>query len=174
MGRIIINNIIRFVILIVLQVALFKNMGYYNLATPFPYILFLFLLPIGIPNLLLYSIAFLTGLIVDSFYDTIGIHAAACVAFVWFRIFFHKITLEADVMNSFETPTWSEMGFKWYSTYILFGTLAHHLVLYLVEVFSFQNILYTLASVGLSSVFTIVVIFIIGVLTYKRKSRLGN
>ncbi|TJZ62782.1 rod shape-determining protein MreD [Sphingobacterium olei] len=174
MGRIIINNIIRFVVLIVLQVALFKNIGYYNLATPFPYILFLFLLPIGIPNLLLYSVAFLTGLTVDAFYDTIGIHAAACVAFVWFRIFFHKITLEADLRNSFETPTWSEMGFKWYSTYILFGTLAHHLVLYLVEVFSFQNILYTLASVGLSSVFTITVIFIIGVLTYKRKSRLGN
>ncbi|WP_231389964.1 rod shape-determining protein MreD [Sphingobacterium pedocola] len=161
-------------ILIVLQIALFKNMGYYSLATPFPYILILFLLPIGTSNLLLYIFAFLTGLTIDAFYDTIGVHAAACVALIWFRIFFHKITLETDVINSFETPTWSEMGFKWYSTYVLLGTLVHHLVLYIVEVFSFQNILYTLASVGLSSIFTIVIIFIIGVLTYKRRSRLGN
>lgn len=174
MSKVIIGNIIRFVVLVILQVSLFKNMGYYSLATPFPYILILFLLPIGIPNLLLYLLALCTGLSIDAFYDSIGVHAAACVALAWFRIFFHKITLEVDVVNSYGTPAWSEMGFKWFSTYVLLGTLVHHIVLYIVEIFSFDNFLFTLGSIGLSSIFTIILIYIIGILTYKRKSRLSN
>ncbi|ULT22914.1 hypothetical protein KUH03_27050 [Sphingobacterium sp. E70] len=55
-----------------MQVFLFQNIGYYNLVAAFPYVLFIFLLPTGTPNFLVYLIAFLTGLTVDSFYDTLG------------------------------------------------------------------------------------------------------
>lgn len=174
MARVIIFNIIRFVLLIILQVAVFKNIGYYNIATLFPYILIILLLPTGISNLLLFVLAFLTGLTVDAFYDSMGVHAAACVALAWFRIFFHKITLEVDEQDSFNTPSWGNMGFKWFSTYMVLGTLIHHLVLFFVEVFSFKNFLYTVASTFFSSLFTIVVILIISLVTYSRKSRLIN
>ncbi|SKB60817.1 hypothetical protein SAMN05660841_01465 [Sphingobacterium nematocida] len=174
MARVIIFNIIRFLILIVLQVAVFKNIGYYNVAALFPYILIILLLPTGISNFFLFLLAFLTGLTVDAFYDSMGVHAAACIALAWFRIFFHKITLEIDEQGSFQTPSWGNMGFKWFSTYLLLGTLIHHLTLFLIEVFSFQNILYTLASILFSSLFTVVVILIISLITYNRKSRLIN
>lgn len=174
MNNNLIPNILRFLILILIQVGLFKNMGYYNLATPFPYILFLLLLPIGIPNLMLFVIAFLTGLSVDAFYDSMGVHAAACVALAWFRIFFHRITLDVDDQESFHTPSWGNMGFKWFGTYVVLSTLVHHLVLFFVEVFSFKNFLNTLASIVLSSIFTIVLILIISIITYRRKSRLAN
>lgn len=174
MAKTIIYNIVRFVLLIFLQVALLKNIGYYNIAAAFPYILVIFLLPIGLPNLLLFILAFLTGLTVDAFYDSIGVHAAACVALAWFRIFFHNITLEVEDQDSFNTPNWGNMKFKWYSTYIILGTLIHHIALFLVEVFSFQNILYTVGSIILSSIFTIIVIFIISLLTYSGKNRIGN
>ncbi|MBE8715369.1 rod shape-determining protein MreD [Sphingobacterium hungaricum] len=172
MGRILIYNGIRFVVLILLQVVLFKNIGYYNLTSSFPYILFIFLLPIGISNFLLFLIAFLTGLTVDAFYDSIGVHAAACVALAWFRIFFKRITLEIEVRESFDTPTWDEMGFKWFSSYIFFGCLIHHFVLFMVEAFSFKNFHYTLLSTLLSSIFTFLIILLISLLFYKRKSRL--
>lgn len=172
MGKIIIFNIIRFIVLIILQVAVLKNIGYYNLAVTFPYILIILLLPIGISNLTLYVLAFLTGLCVDAFYDSIGIHAAACVALAWFRIFFHKITIELDDQESFNTPSWGNMGFKWFSTYILFGTLIHHFILFFIEAFSFHNILQILLSIILSSLISILVIFIISLLTYQKKSRI--
>ncbi|GAA4136424.1 rod shape-determining protein MreD [Sphingobacterium kyonggiense] len=175
MGRVIIFNLLRFVALIALQVVLFKNIGYYNLATPFPYILIILLLPINIPNFILFVLAFATGLTVDAFYDSIGVHAAACVALAWFRLFFFKITLDVDVQNSFETPSLGIMGSKWFLTYAAIGTLVHHIVLFHVEYFSFSNYLSTLFSILLSSIFTILLTLLISLLIYKRKSRLlGN
>lgn len=174
MAKIIIFNIIRFILLVILQVALLKNTGYYNIATPFPYILCILMLPMGISNIVLYVLALITGLTIDAFYDSMGVHAAACVALAYFRIFFLNITLEVDQRDSFHTPSWGNMKFKWFSTYILLATLVQHVVLFIIEVFSFQNILQTLISALLSSVFTIAIIFVISLLTYSSKNKLSN
>lgn len=174
MAKIIAYNLIRFILLIILQVALLKNIGYYNIAIPLPYILFILLLPLGTPNFLLFLISLLTGLTVDAFYDSIGVHAAACVALALFRIFFLNITLEVDQRESFITPSWGNMKFKWFSTYIVLATLVQHIVLFIIEVFSFQNMLYTLASALLSSVFTITIIFVMSLVTYSGRNKLTS
>lgn len=171
MTKVLIYNSARFVLLLFLQIALLKNMGYYNIATPFPYILFILLLPINTSNITLYIIAFFTGLTVDAFYNTIGVHAAACVALSYFRIFFLNITLEVDQRESFQTPSWSNMRFKWYGPYILLATFIQHLVLFFLEVFSLVNILDTLSSIILSSILTVTIIFVISLLTYTRKNK---
>ncbi|WP_400261103.1 rod shape-determining protein MreD [Sphingobacterium sp. SG20118] len=154
-----------------MQVFLFKNIGYYNLATPFPYILIIFLLPTGMPNFVLFSIALLTGLAVDTFYDTLGVNAAACIALAAYRVFFLKITIEND-MDSFITPILGEMNFKWFLSYTFFGTLIHHFVLILLETFSFKHFQYTLATIGLSCIFTMAILLIFSFLFYKKKSRI--
>ncbi|MFZ4860819.1 rod shape-determining protein MreD [Sphingobacterium sp. Mn56C] len=174
MAKIVIYNILRFVVLLVLQIAVLKNIGYYNIVAPFPYILIILLLPIGFPNILLYSLALLTGLSIDAFYDSLGVHAAACVAMAFFRIFFQNITLEVDEKQSMDTPNWGNQGFKWFATYIVLSTIIHHLVLFLLETFSFSNILQTLSSALLSSLFTIVLIFLFSLLTYRGKKRFVN
>lgn len=165
-------NLLRFVALIVLQVGLFKNMGYYNLATPFPYILFILLLPLGTSNFFLFLLSFGTGLTIDAFYDTLGVHTAACVALAWFRILFDNITLEVETRQSLDTPSWGELGSKWFLSYTLLGTLIHHIVLFMMEVFSFSNFHLTALSILLSSIFTFLIIMLINILFYKRKSRL--
>jgi len=174
MGRVIVYNAIRFLVLILLQIALFKNVGYYNVVSFYPYILIIFLLPIGIPNVLLFALAFCTGLTIDAFYDSLGLHAAACVALALYRIFFHKVTLEVELQGSFNTPSLSEMGTKWFLSYVFFGTLVHHFTLFIIETFTFTNFLYTLASIILSSIFTVLTILLMSLLVYKRKSRLSN
>lgn len=172
MGKLFLNNALRFIVLIAAQVILFKNMGYYNLASPFPYILILLLLPIGTPNFVLYVLSFLTGLTLDAFYDSIGLHASACIALALFRIFFHNITLEVDMKNTFETPSLGNMSAKWYLPYVAIGTLIHHTVLFHVEYFSLSNYLNTAMTILFSSIFTILLIILISILIYKRKSRL--
>ncbi|MCI0919862.1 rod shape-determining protein MreD [Sphingobacterium rhinopitheci] len=174
MAKIIIFNIIRFILLVILQVALLKNVSYYNIATPFPYILCILLLPLGISNLTLFTLAFLTGITIDAFYDSVGVHTAACVALAYFRIFFLNITLEVDQRDSFQTPSWGNMKFKWYSTYILLATLVQHIVLFTIEIFSFENILQTLIRALLSTIFTIAIIFVISLLTYSGKNKIPN
>lgn len=173
MGRVIIHNLLRFLAFIVLQIVLFKNIGYYNLAIPFPYVLIIFLLPLGISNFTLYLCAFITGITVDAFYDSLGIHAAACVALAWFRILFTQVTLEVEVRQSFRAPTWGDLGAKWYLSYISLGVLFHHITLFIIEVFSFQNILYTLISILFSTIFTISLVLLASLLIYRRKSRLS-
>ncbi|WP_257656889.1 rod shape-determining protein MreD [Parapedobacter lycopersici] len=171
MAKLLLYNIIRFVALVVLQVFLFKNVGYYNLATPFPYILFILLLPVGIGNFTLYAIAFATGLVVDAFYDTPGINAAAAVALAWGRIIFMRITLQTDNYESYMTPAWGTVPFRWFFLYVLVLSLFHHGVLFLLETFTFHQFHYTLIRILLSCIFTVIIILLFSLLFYRKKQR---
>jgi len=171
MAKLIAYNIARFAALVVLQVFLFKNIGYYNLGTPFPYILFILLLPVGIPNFLLYVLAFSMGLTVDAFYDTPGVNAAACAALAWARIVFLRVTLQTEYHEANMTPLWGSVPFGWYFLYISLLTLFHHLVLFLLESFTFHGFQYTLIRIFLSCIFTVVVILLFSLLFYRKKQR---
>jgi rod shape-determining protein MreD len=171
MSRTILINTIRFIVLVFLQVFLLKNITLYNLSTPYLYILFVLLLPFEIPNVLLFALSFVLGLTIDAFYDTPGLHAAACVALALVRVLFISITVQKDGFDNEPEPTLSIMGFRWFFTYILILTLFHHFFLLNLEVFSFSEIQYTLSRVVLSSIFTVFLILISGLLFFKRKER---
>lgn len=158
-------------VLVAMQVFLFKNIGYYNLISPYPYIFFLLLLPIGIPNLALYVIAFLTGITVDAFYDTLGVNAAASVMLVLTRIAFLRITLEAENHDKYATPMLGEVSFKWFLPYILLTCFMHHLTLYLLATFTFRQFHYTLFSTVFSCIFTVLIMLVFSLLMFRRKKR---
>jgi len=171
MTKLFLENILRFLLLIIAQVFLFKNMGYYNIAAPFPYIMALMLLPVRISRGLLFLIAFLTGLTIDMFYDTLGIHAAACVTLAWVRVIFMNLTLQDDDHDSFALPGIGQMSFRWFLIYAFILTFFHHLTLYLLESFTFYNILYTLSSILFSCIFTTVLIMLFELIFYRRRKR---
>lgn len=169
-SRLIIVNIIRWFILLFVQIFLLKNMGFYDLSTPFIYVLFILLLPFGIPNILLYALAFATGLTLDAFYDTMGVHATACVVMSFVRISFISISLNRDAIDDPE-PSLSYMGFQWFALYALLCVLSHHLVLFFLETFRLTEISYTLMRCGLSCIFTLLIILLVEFIFYKRTSR---
>jgi len=154
-----------------MQVFLFKNMGYYNLATPYPYVLFLLMLPLGLPKWLLFSISFLTGLTVDAFYDTLGVNAAACVAFAALRTTFISITVQLDNHETFATPSISEMSFRWFFIYSTVLVFSHHFVLALLEAFTFSSFHYTLIRIVLSCIFTVLLILLFSLMFYQKNRR---
>jgi len=169
-SRLIIINIVRWVILILVQVLLLRNLSFYNLATPFMYVLFLLLLPFSTPNLLLYLIAFVTGITLDMFYDTLGVHTSACVALAFVRVSFISVSVNRDNFDEVE-PTLSNMGFKWFSLYAMLCILVHHLVLFILEAFRFSELSYTLLRCLFSSIFTLVTVILISFIFYNRKQR---
>jgi hypothetical protein len=120
---------------------------------------------------LLFALAFVTGLTVDAFYDTPGLHASACVVLALVRVLFISITVQKDGFDNEPEPTLSIMGFRWFFTYVLILTLFHHFFLLNLEVFSFSEIQYTLSRVVLSSLFTVFLILISGLLFFRRKER---
>ncbi|MES2275089.1 MAG: rod shape-determining protein MreD [Bacteroidota bacterium] len=171
MSRSILINLVRFIALLFVQIFLLKNITLYNLCIPYLYILFILLLPFEIPNVLLFALAFITGLIIDAFYDTPGLHAAACVLLAFVRILFISITVQKDGFDNDPEPTLSIMGFRWFFTYASVLTLFHHFFLFNLEVFSLSEIQYTFTRFILSSVFTVFLMLVTGLLFFRRKER---
>ncbi|PAW95211.1 rod shape-determining protein MreD [Mucilaginibacter sp. MD40] len=171
MSRVILTNLVRFVMLVLLQVFLLKNISLYNLATPYLYILFVLLLPFETPNILLFVLSFILGLTIDAFYDTPGLHAAACTLLALVRVLFISITVQKDGFDNEPEPTLSIMGFRWFFTYALILTLFHHFFLFNLEVFRLSEIDYTLVRFLLSTVFTVFLILVSGLLFFRKKER---
>jgi len=171
MSRTILINLIRFVVLVLVQVFLLKNITLYDLSIPYLYILFILLLPFEIPNFLLFALAFLTGLVIDAFYDTPGLHASACVLLAFVRILFISITVQKEGFDNDPEPTLSVMGFRWFFTYASILTLFHHFFLFNLEVFSLSEIQYTFTRFVLSSIFTVFLMVVTGLLFFRRKER---
>ncbi len=171
MSRVIIINVIRFIVLIFIQAFLLKNIGYYNLSTPFIYILFILLLPFETPNWLLFPLAFLTGLTVDAFYNTPGLNAAACSVLAFVRTIFINITVQRQGFENEPEPKLGIMGFRWFFFYTIILTLFHHLTLIFLEAFSFSNLKYTLIRFLFCSLFTIFLILISEFIFFRKKER---
>jgi len=157
--------------LVFLQVFLLKNIALYDLANPYLYILFILLLPFETPNVVLFVLSFLLGLTIDMFYDTPGLHAAACTLLALVRVLFISITVQKDGFDNEPEPTLSIMGFRWFFTYALILTLFHHFFLFNLEVFRVDEIQYTLSRFLLSSIFTVFLMLISGLLFFRRKER---
>jgi rod shape-determining protein MreD len=156
--------------LLLFQILLLRNLNFYNLANPFVYILFLLLLPFSTPNLLLYLIAFITGLTVDAFYDTVGVHTAACVTLVFVRVLFISVSVSRDNFDEPE-PSLGNMGLKWFLLYASLCTFAHHIVLFFLETFRISEFSYTLVRCLLSGIFTLFLLLLIEFIFYSRKAR---
>ncbi|MCP2937499.1 hypothetical protein NK983_32875, partial [Salmonella enterica subsp. enterica serovar Typhimurium] len=75
----------------------------------FPYILFILLLPFETPRLLVMFLAFVTGLVVDMFYDTAGIHAAVCTLIGYSRYYILKVLSPREGYDPGLTPTIQSM-----------------------------------------------------------------
>jgi len=150
---------------------LLKNINLYNLSTPYFYILFILLLPFEIPNILLFVLAFILGITIDAFYDTPGLHAAACVLLAFVRVLFISITVQKEGFDNEPEPTLSIMGFRWFFTYAVVLTLVHHFFLFNLEAFSLSQLEFTISRALLSSLFTVFLMLISGLLFFKRKER---
>ncbi|TFF38857.1 rod shape-determining protein MreD [Mucilaginibacter psychrotolerans] len=171
MSRVILINLVRFVLLIFLQVFLLKNVALYDLSIPYLYILFILLLPFEIPNVMLFILSFVVGLTIDMFYDTPGLHAAACTVLALVRVLFISITVQKDGFDNEPEPTLSIMGFRWFFFYASVLTLVHHFVLFNLEVFRINEFEYTLIRWISSSIFTVFLMVVSGLLFFRRKQR---
>ena len=171
MGRAIVINTIRFIVLLATQVFLLKNTGYYNLSVPYLYILFILLLPFNIPNGLLFLLAFISGITVDVFYDTLGLHALACSVMAFVRIVYISITVQRDGFDNEPEPRLGIMGFRWFVFYAVILAFFHHLVLFTFEAFRISEFGFTIIRVLLSALLSTILILVAEFVFYRKKVR---
>jgi rod shape-determining protein MreD len=168
-SRTLILNLIRWFALLFVQIFLLRSLSFYNLSTPFIYVLFILVLPFKIPNLLLYILAFVTGLTIDAFYDTLGVHSTACVVLALVRILIISISLNKDAIDEPE-PSLGNMGFKWFAIYAFFCILIHHLFVFFLEAFKFNEIGYTLGKCLTSVSISLLIIFVTEFIFHNKKA----
>ncbi|MDP4264460.1 MAG: rod shape-determining protein MreD [Bacteroidota bacterium] len=150
------RNIIRFFLFILLQVYLLNKIPpLHQYINPYIYYLFILWLPFNISRANLMFIGFFTGIVLDYFMMTPGIHAAPCVLIAYLRPFVIGILTpkEASEFN-YREPSPKAMGWTPYLVYTLILTLFHHGYMVLLEWLSFGSILHfiikVIATTGIS------------------------
>ena len=167
----VLKNIGRFTILVLLQVLIVKNINLGRYFIFFPYILFILLLPFNTPKPLTLILAFILGLSIDMFYDTQGMHAAACITMAFVRSFVLELFAPREGYDEQLKPTITYMGVGWFSSYAVILILIHHFVLFYIEAFTFHEFFRTLLRVLGSTVATFGFIYLMQFLFYRPSNK---
>lgn len=164
------KNILRFLFFILLQVTIIRHLDLGIYFNPFIYVGAILMLPFQTNKTIVLIVSFATGLIIDMFYNTMGMNAAACTFMAFCRPWTLQVYSPAGEYNADATATISSMGIKWMLSYA--GTLIflHHLVLFYLEMFSFHHFFVTLAKVILSGIATFLLVIISQSLFFRNSS----
>jgi len=166
------SHIIRFFVLILLQVYILNNVLFFNILNPYIYIYFILLLPFETPPVLLTILRFMIGISVDLFSGTIAIHAFASTITGFLRPFVLKIFSPHDGYEKNSAPTIAFYEVNWWIKYALFVTLIHHSVLFFTETFHFQHFFFTLIKIIASTVLTLILMLLLQYFFHKKSNKL--
>jgi len=166
MTIIFLKNIGRFVFLILFQVLILNNLQFSGYINPYFYIYFILLLPFETPRWLLLLSAFLLGISLDAFANTFGLNASACVLMAFVRPFVISAISTGTEFMPGHSPSLKNQGMKWFAYYTIILVLIHHFALFYLEIFRLTEFFQTLIRVLLSSVFTLLLVFIAEYISY--------
>ncbi len=161
--------LLRFLVLVAVQVLLIDHINLGGYINPPVYVLFILLLPFQTPGWLLLVSAFLLGLSVDIFSNSTGLHAASTVFMAFMRPTIIRWVGAPAEYEEHLNPGISDMGFRWFAVYSLFLIIIHQFVLSMLESFFLSEIGLIIVRMILSSLVALVFILIINYLFMREK-----
>ncbi|HLL94456.1 MAG TPA: hypothetical protein VK404_05730 [Spirosoma sp.] len=159
--REILSTILVFLLYLALQILLARNVVLFDYAFCFVYIACVLLLPNETSLTWLLIIAFATGLIVDTFYNTLGMHAAATVLMAYCRPLIVRAQIDVPGMEARIEFSLQEIGVGTFFRYVFILALIHHTTLFFIEASSVSLLIPTMIRVGASTLLTTVSIVLI-------------
>ena len=153
--KLIANNILRFIVLMLAQVLVFNNVNLSGFAIPYIYILFVLMLPTNIGRIPMLLLAFAAGLTEDIFCNMLGFHTFACVLVAMCRILMADRILTCNEEVVISTPSIYSVKTQYFVAYLLILTSLFNFTLFALELFDshgfWKLILVTLLSTLLTS-----------------------
>ena len=128
MNSVLAVNIVRFVLLLLVQVLICNHINFFGYINPYIYIIFIFLFPIREERLILLLASFLLGMMIDLFSDSGGVHAAAAVSLAYVRPILLKSSF--GMLYEHQSIKFSTTEIGSLISYISLGTVVHHLILF--------------------------------------------
>ncbi len=159
MNNVVVINIIRFIILVLIQVLILKNIEIYPpYIHLFIYPLFLIMLPFTTPPWAMLLMGFLLGISVDLFYDSAGLHAGASVLMAYVRSFICKGMEPRGGFDNNHYPNKRAMGFVWFAQFASILLAFHIFWIMMFEAFVLADIGLVIIQTILSFILSILLI----------------
>jgi len=168
MNNFIIKNTLQFILLVLLQVLILNNINLFGQYNPYLYLVFVFFYPLRKEKGSFLFLSFLLGLCIDFFSNSGGINAAATLFIAFIRLpLLTKILNKTDF--DYQSFNLRAISFGKSFSYIFILTFIHHLILFQLEYFNFNDFGTIIGKALINSLFTILTIFIGLILFTKRK-----
>jgi hypothetical protein len=159
MNSALLANIARFILLLAAQVLIFNRIDLFGFINPFPYVLFIMLYPVNGNKSGLLAASFFLGLLMDMFWNSGGVHAAASLILAYYRPAIFKFSF--GLSYEYQTVKLNDVLTPERFSFILIAVVLHHVVLFTLEIFNISFLWDILVRTILSTVFTIVTCIII-------------
>ncbi len=167
--NILLRNVSRFLILVLLQVLIFNNVEITSIGIiPAFFILYILLLPFETPNWMVLVLAFLIGLSIDAFSDTIGLNTASTVFIAFVRPTVLKSLSPRDGYEVGTFPRVHYMGLNWFLKYSVVIVFVHQLLFYLLEDFSFAHFGSMLLKIFIGTFISLLLIIVSQFIIYRK------
>jgi hypothetical protein len=167
----VLKNLLRFILFILIQVSVIKHLDLGRFINPFLYVICILMLPINMDKGWVMLTAFVTGLIVDMFYNTMGMNAAACVFMAYCRPWVLRLYAPKGEYETTARPTLDSMGLSWVISYAGTLILLHHFILFYLEAFTLSTFFTTFAKAILSSMATMALVLLSQTFMQQSKAR---
>lgn len=168
-SKILISSISGFFAYLLVQAFLLKNLVIFDTAFCFLYVLYILLLPLEIRTIPLMIIAFVMGLSIDIFYDSLGMHTASLVAMAFVRNTWIGMIVPTGGYDENVQLSVLNMGLGWFFTYSLPLIFLHHLIFFYIDVLGTGLYLIMVNRIWSSLVFVMILGLMVQVLFYKRR-----
>lgn len=171
MSKAIFNYIILYIILILTQVIICNNICLFNIATPIIFIYLIIRLPLTLNINIVLTISFFTGLLIDIFSNTQGMHALSCtiVAFIRKSILRLYVPRDEDITDGIVSI--KTIGANQYFKYLITIILLYCTIVFIIESCSFFNLLRLITQIITNTILSFVIIIGIDHIANKRREK---
>lgn len=160
-------NVVRFILLVLVQVLVFNRLNLFGFINPMVYILFLYWYPIKENRAAFIFQSFLLGFAIDFFSDSMAIHAASAVTIAYMRTAIMRFVFGVNFeFQSFKLSNTTRIQ---QITFLTLLIVVHHLVFFTLEIFSLANFLLILKKVSVVGSVTLILCLLFGSLFSVRK-----
>ena len=152
-------NSIRFIVFLILQILLFNNINLFGFLNPYPYILFILLLPVNSNKSVVLLSSFTLGIILDMFANSGGIHTIASIVLAYIRPSLFKFAF--GLSYEYQTVKIADKISPERITLLLLAIFTHHFIVFFFEFFRIDLIFQILSRTLFSTLFTFTISLLI-------------
>lgn len=164
MSSTIFRNIIRFIGFVLVQCLILKSIdlsfGEFDYFHVIIFHLFILYLPLNTPRWAILILAFIIGMTVDMFYDSLGVHTSAALITAYLRKPVLQFLEPQGGYNINEIPSLYYFDASWIIIYSAILTLAHLLWYFSMQAFSFVFFFDIILNTIFSFIISIIIILI--------------